>query len=384
MKHLNDGQLRAALDGEVHPAQRSHLDHCSICQERLKVMQSQVKLTGQRLDFLIEPKGGPEPSWQSAAYQFHQRFEQRKEIPMFQQLFSRLSVRLGTAIVVFVALIVSIPATRVFAGQLLSLFRVETVTVIPLDFSGVQQLSGNETLEKQVTNMISKSINETQKSGTPVDAADAAQASQMTGFNVRLPKDLTVARISVQNASGFIATVDRQKTQAILDEAGRKDLVLPESIDGAQITVDIPANARAYFGTCPEADTEQIQDREPRQYPDCTVLAEVPSPIVQAPDNLDISQLAQIALQFGGMSPQQAADYAKTVDWTSSLVIPIPKNASSYEQVQVDGVTGTLIQRPADDAPQYVLVWIKDGIIYAISSLGTDTQRALDMANSLQ
>ena len=64
-------------------------------------------------------------------------------------------------------------------------------------------------------------------------------------------------------------------------------------------------------------------------------------------------------------------------------MIPIPKNAATYEQVQVDGVTGTLIQRPADDAPQFALLWVKDGIIYAISGLGTNSRQAIDMANSM-
>jgi hypothetical protein len=71
------------------------------------------------------------------------------------------------------------------------------------------------------------------------------------------------------------------------------------------------------------------------------------------------------------------------VDWTSTLVVPIPKNAATYKQLNVDGVTGTLIQRPSDDSPQFVLIWVKNGIVYAIGSAGTDSQRAVDMANSL-
>ncbi|MDD5370632.1 MAG: hypothetical protein PHQ40_16240, partial [Anaerolineaceae bacterium] len=66
-----------------------------------------------------------------------------------------------------------------------------------------------------------------------------------------------------------------------------------------------------------------------------------------------------------------------------SLVIPIPKNAATYAQIPVDGVTGTLIQRPADDAPQFALVWVKNGIIYAIGGLGSNSQQAIQMANTL-
>jgi hypothetical protein len=88
-------------------------------------------------------------------------------------------------------------------------------------------------------------------------------------------------------------------------------------------------------------------------------------------------------LEFSGMTTEQAAAFTSTVDWTSTLVVPIPKNASTYEQVSVDGVTGTLIQRPSDDAPQFALLWVKDGIIYAIGGLGSNSQLALELSNSL-
>ena len=98
---------------------------------------------------------------------------------------------------------------------------------------------------------------------------------------------------------------------------------------------------------------------------------------------MDVTHLAQIGLEFTGMTSEQAAAFVETVDWTSTLVVPIPRNAATYEQVAVDGTTGTLIQRPADDMPQFVLLWVKDGIIYSIGGLGTNSQQAIDMANSM-
>lgn len=120
-----------------------------------------------------------------------------------------------------------------------------------------------------------------------------------------------------------------------------------------------------------------------RSYADCIILAEIPSPSVSAPASVDVTQLAQIALEFSGMTSEQAAAFTSTVDWTSTLVVPIPKNASTYEQVAVDGVTGTLIQRTREDAPQFALIWVKNGIIYAIGGVSDNLQQALDIANSL-
>ncbi len=120
-----------------------------------------------------------------------------------------------------------------------------------------------------------------------------------------------------------------------------------------------------------------------RRFADCVIFAQIPSPTVTAPPSVNVPQLAQIGLEFTGMTPEQAKAFTDSVDWTSTLVVPIPKNAATYEQVTVDGVTGTLIQRPADDAPQFALLWVKNGIIYTIGGLGSNSQQAIQMANSL-
>jgi hypothetical protein len=207
----------------------------------------------------------------------------------------------------------------------------------------------------------------------------------MAGFTVRLPQNVSSSSLNVLGASSFELTVDRAKAQALLDEAGRSDLILPDSIDGAVISVSIPSSVVAGYGTCPdpsEADSNRTGSMG-RNYPDCIMLSEIPSPIVSAPPEVDVAQLAQIGLEFTGMTSEQAAAFVETVDWTSTLVVPIPKNAATYEQVSVDGVTGTLIQRPSDDMPQFVLLWVKDGIVYSIGGLGTNSQQAIDMANSM-
>jgi hypothetical protein len=123
-----------------------------------------------------------------------------------------------------------------------------------------------------------------------------------------------------------------------------------------------------------------------RVYKDCIILAQIPSPEVSAPASLDIAKLAQIGFEFTGMSPEEAAEFTSTVDWTSTLVVPIPRDAASYQQISVDGVTGVLIERTVedgDDAPRFALFWVKDGIIYTIGGLGDNVQKALEIANSL-
>ncbi len=383
--HLTDGQLRLALDGELEPHALQHLTSCDDCRARQARLQTQVDHVAQHLAFLTPSEQDQAPSAQSAMQHFHARRTIQKETPVLKRIFASSAVRYAAVAALLLILIVSIPAARALADQVLNLFRVQQVTVVPVDFTGLQDLTGSSALGKQVSQLVSSSITMTHKPGNPVDAADAADASQKTGFAVRLPKNSTVSHLSVLNAAAFNFTIDRTKAQALLDEAGRSDLVLPQAIDGAVVYVTVPASVRADYGTCPDPSAaDSVTSGSPgRKYPDCMILSEIPSPTVNAPANVDVAQLAQIGLEFTGMTREQAAAFTQSVDWTSTLVVPIPKNAATYKQLTVDGVPGTLIQRPADDAPQFVLLWVKDGIVYAIGGLGTNSQQAIDMANSL-
>ena len=385
--HLDDGQLRAALDGELDEKYRLHLDGCAACQAKQADLRAQVEYASSHLVFLSDEMPAGAQTSSAALRNFYDRKYPQKENNMFKKLFASSAFRLAAAAALILALVLVIPGTRAMADHLLSLFRVEQVTVIPVDFTGMQQLTGNGALSKQISALVSNSTTVTQKAGDPVDALDAADASQKAGFSVRLPVDGSPSHISVLNNMAFNFTIDRAKAQAVLDEAGRSDLVLPESINGAVVNVNIPASVSAAYGTCP-APSQSGRNSAPggsmgRNYPDCIILSQLPSPVVNAPAGVDIAQLAQIGFEFGGMTKEQAAAFTQTVDWTSTLVIPIPKNAATYQQVGVDGVTGTLIQRPVDDAPQYVLLWVKNGRVYAIGGLGADTQKAIHMANSL-
>lgn len=384
--HLTDGELRAALDGELESERLRHLETCAACQARRQQMQTSSLETGRLLAFL-RPADETGPAARQTWARFSQQISQQKEYSMTRTWFSRPLVRFGTAALVLMLLVLAFPGTRALTGELLNLFRVQQVQVVPVDFTGLEQLTGDGALGNQFTELISDSVDMQQEPGEPVAAASAEEASQLAGFNVRIPAGMTPSQINVTSGAAFSLTLDRTKAQALLDEAGRSDLVLPASVDGAEISVDIPASVSVAFGTCPRPGSgvsgNHEQSTTERRYPDCVILAQIPSPSVNAPADLDIEALARVGLEFTGMSPEEAAELTSTVNWTSTLLVPIPRNAAIHEQVSVDGVTGTLIQRPSDETPQFALLWVKDGIIYAISGLGTNSQQAVEMANSL-
>ena len=390
-KHLTDGELRAALDGELGAEQLRHIETCADCQVRQRQLQVEQGQIARQLAFLA-PADEPVPAHQRVWNRFAQQIQIKKETSMFKKWFAFPVVRFGSAALLILALVLAFPGTRALAGELLNLFRVQHVTVVPVDFTGMEQLNG--AVGQNISQLISESVTMQKKPSDPVNAASADEASQLAGFNVRAPQGQTPSRISVMSGAAFTFTIDRAKAQALLNEAGRGDLVLPQEVDGADVSVNIPSSVSLAFGTCPEPskESEAVRERQRetqtsgspgRVYKDCIILAQIPSPQVSAPASLDIAKLAQIGLEFTGMTAEEAAQFTSTVDWTSTLLVPIPKNAASYQQVPVDGVTGALIERPTDDAPQFALLWVKDGIIYTIGGLGDNSQKALEIANSL-
>lgn len=384
-KHLTEGELRASLDGELDGSLLTHLEACAACQRQLAELKQTQLRVASRLSFLA-PGTEPVPSARFAWSRFTDQHLKQKETSMLKKLFAFPVVRYGAIAVLALALLLAFPTTRALAGELLNLFRVQQVAVLPIDTAGLENMTGNEALGSQLSELISESTEVTDEPDEAVTVANADEAESAAGFNVRLPANQTPSKIYVSDSSAFNLTVDRAKAQAFIEAAGRDDLVLPESIDGAEISVSIPATVNAAFGTCPEPQAEkpepQTEEDMGKDYADCVVFTQMPSPLVNAPADLDMAQLAQIGLEFSGMSREEAAAFTATVDWTSTLVIPVPRRATS-EDVSVDGVTGKLIQRVTDYAPEYALIWVKDGIIYAISGTGTDTAPALAIAEAL-
>ena len=229
---------------------------------------------------------------------------------MLKKWFSFPVLRAGAITVLAITLLMAFPTTRAFAGQLLNLFRVQQVEVLSIDSTGLENMTGNEALGSQLSKLISDSTVVTDEPGEPVLAANASDASTSAGFNVRLPADSTPSKIYVTDSSAFALTVDRDKAQALIEAAGRSDLVLPQAIDGAEYTADMADTIKLLQDTgyatsrsLEEVDTEEALEalaeshgdvRAVRgaweKHADANIYMEVYSP-TRAPESDDLAAL---------------------------------------------------------------------------------------------
>ena len=294
-------------------------------------------------------------------------------------------------VVVLVAGSLSIPAVRNVALKSLQSLRMQKVQAVNADFSPYVDANANPTLHQMVTQMISDKVQvEVNEEDQPV--TDVAGANKLAGFDVRLlgaRKD--APKIVVGGSHKIAVTVDRSRLQAIATEAGHPDLVLPQSLDGATVGVQVPRSVQMQYGTCPgpasagQVVADNITGPSPTttQYSDCVRLREGPSPIVNVPTGLDVGGLAQIGLETAGMTPNQASDLLRTIDWKATLTLSVPRSLRSYEVVKVNGTSGTLLSMAGRRGPGYALIWTKNGLVYSLVGFG-DSSQAVALADSLK
>jgi len=86
----------------------------------------------------------------------------------------------------------------------------------------------------------------------PQHFATAADASQLAGFQVRLLGARADApSFTVEGEHSFHMTIDRARLQDIFDQSGRPDLLMPATLDGAMVSIQIPRSVRLEYGDCP-------------------------------------------------------------------------------------------------------------------------------------
>jgi anti-sigma factor RsiW len=408
MKHgeANQGVLRAYLDGELDSGRLSeveeHLKSCNVCSGELVILRSHAARVRDGLDRLPELRETDSVARSWAAFQKREGWLDRKRSQW--TLWQKLSFAGGgVGIAAVVVLVLTMAPVRAWAESLLAIFRVQRFTVLDINPAALKSngLQNNQLLNQTIGSVLSNEVTVTQSPQRPQFVADATTASRIVGFPVLLLSGETPSSLVLESGVGMNMKLDRDRIQAILDEAGRNDLQIPASVDGATVSVRVPAGVMAFYGNCGNTasrmvGTDASADQSGRENAvrsersgekgdaTCISLLELPSPVVSAPREIDPAQIAQIALQFLGMSVNDAASFTQTVDWTSTLVLPVVRGESEYEQVNVNGNEGALLrsanQRHSD---HFSLMWVDNGIVFALNGIGDDAT-AINLASQLQ
>ncbi|MDQ4077922.1 MAG: zf-HC2 domain-containing protein, partial [Chloroflexota bacterium] len=364
--HPTEGDLRAYTDGELSGADlewiTAHLATCTECQQQADQLRQRALWTQQRLALLAPEQ--PPLSARAARARLASYSKQDKETPLMKTLsFARQYRPLwsGLAIAAMLLLALLLPPVRALATDFLGLFRIQRIEVVEVNPDDLPEPFANSAV--QVEQLLADNI-QVERRGEPSETDSAATASTLAGFPVRLPAAATgERRIRVQPGAQLTLDIDLPRVRTLLRELGHAEIALPDSLDGKQVIVDIPQAVTTAYGTCQDADANAGAERSDP----CVVLMQLPSPTVSAPPELDMKQLGAAFLQMMGRNEEDAALFSQQVDWSTTLVVPNPSSYTDYEEVQVDGVPGILIEKLIDEnVPRFMLLWVREGIVYAL------------------
>lgn len=400
--HPKDNVLRAWMDQELPEIEAGrvseHVSLCMECQRRQKVLAGRSQRVQASLDALgpkpSELRRSPQaafarinnPSWFSKrqpsgwkglfAAQLNPGYIPEKELK--QTMFTRRPLWTALAIIAALALIFTLTPANAWASSFLGLFRVQKVQVVTFDPSAAENARGQLEANQQAIKQVFRDDLKITSHGKAQPVASAAEAAQQVGFTPRVPASLADPKLTIKPGMNAIFTINQPKLQALIDTVGA-NVKLPAEVNGKVMTVDVPDAVTVTSGCPSDAGAAAVEKQVPAN---CTMLVQMPSPTVNAPEGLNVEQMGEAMFQFLGVSPEQAQALSQRIDWTSTLILPIPQGGSiQYQDVQVDGVSGTLLQEVGEGS--YSLVWVKDGILYGLHGPGS-AQDALKVAGSLK
>ena len=386
--HLRDGEIKAYLDHETAALEgeriQAHLAGCPACQQRQERLREISAQVAGRMHSLAQPEQAARLTTKSAQARFEQFGITKEKAHMKNRWVVRYRPALIAAgLVLLIGISMAFAPVRAIANSFLGLFRVQQVEVVQVNPGDLpQRLGSSYQLEYFMSNDV-----QFEQGGEDQVVGSAEEASALAGIPVRLPPGMNgEQRLVVTAPLQITFTVELALMQALLEEIGRGDISLPPEIDGAVVTVDLPGMVSAQYGDCQVEDLPEGYDPDDPSsagLSNCTVLIQMPNPQVSAPEGLNLTQLGEAYLQLLGMSAEEAEHFSRNIDWASTLVIPIPAYEALYQQVEIDGVPGTLILRDDGGDQQYMLIWIKNEIVYVLSGPGS-ANTALRLANSIR
>jgi anti-sigma factor RsiW len=380
------GQLRAYLDNALLPSARTavtgHLAGCETCRAELAALKERRALLHGRLTAL-EPPTDAVPHPARALTRFRAE-AQRVRSSLWDILWRGAEMTkqtllapkwrpfaVGVTAVLCLAILFSFAPVRQVAADFLGLFRVRKFAVVAVDPAKGKQL---ESLAQMADAGKFGQPTVVREPGPGQAVADAAEASLVAGFKVRVPSALPESAIrrsfTVDIGPAMHYEMDRPIMQAILDATGIQNVQLPD-VEKLVFDVDVPTmivqSYRIGNGTLS--------------------LVQLPSPEVNVPAGIDPVVLGEAAFQFLGMNAEDARRLAHTIDWSSTVVIPLPTDVAQYREVTVDGVTGLLLEEKRTSragAANTLLIWQCDGIVYGLNGTNVDVKVLLQVADSLR
>jgi hypothetical protein len=278
------------------------------------------------------------------------------------------------ASIVALAFAFTFPAVRTAAEAFLDYFRVVNFAGVAFDPQRMAQLWSSSSVD--LSTLIGQQVTPAAPPPPPVAYSTLDEASAAAGMRLHtptwLPPGFTLTSIEVSGQHEFSVQGNTEKLQSVLDALGITDVSVPTALDGQTVSIQIPPVARLVY------DDGQRQ----------ITLTQSRSPVIALPAGVDVASLAEIGLRLLGLDRNEAYRFAQSIDWRSTLLVPVPAATATFHQVEVQTGTGLVIE--AGQAREglggrggSLVLWSNADTVYALGGPARSTD-TLQMAQSVQ
>lgn len=275
----------------------------------------------------------------------------------FTTMFNRKYALVPILVVVLLVVAFTFPGVRAAASDFLGLFRVQKFAAISISPEQMALLE-----EVAESGLYPGEIEMVDEPGEPllVDSLESAEAT--AGWQARSPSRLAEPD-SVYYTDGGRGrlTVNVENARTLISAAGVDPALIPDSLDGATVDVTVYPSIS-------------------QNWNEGVALMQSPSPLIEYPDDVDTVALGEAFLQVLGMEPGQARRLAQQIDWTNTVLLPIPENVATFNEIRVDGVPG--LGLTSLDGQNSAILWQNNDTVYVLS--GAEIENLVDLANSMR
>jgi hypothetical protein len=276
----------------------------------------------------------------------------------------------AAASVAVVSIAFSFPSVRAAAQSFLDLFRVVNFAAVSFDAERLSQISF-EGLD--IAAMLGEQPDNDRERPSPVSYGSVDEASAAAGFDILQPAFVPVgwsrSGLEVNGGYGFSMIARTALLDVVLEQLAIDDVAVPAALDGAEISVEMPPVAHTIFSS----ENGEVH------------LMQAHNPEMTLPGGVEPAQIAEVGLRILGLDPDEAYRLAWTIDWRSTLLLPIPSAEARFEDVTIGSSRGLIIVPTNEEreGAKTMLLWGNDQYVFAI---GGDLRapQLLEMANTTQ
>ncbi|WP_066638329.1 anti-sigma factor family protein [Desulfolucanica intricata] len=373
------GILQAYLDQELEPTRigeiEAHLAACAECRRLLEELRENDSFVTAQLEAYSglfnhkDIKAGE--AW--SRFTENHVLKQKKAFNLkgvfnFMKRY-KLAAAVFTMVLAF-AVSMSFSSVRSFAGELLTVFRVEKVETIDINPNELAKMQ--EAIEKGVGEVDIDNFGNIKVSGKNTqEPVTLDEAQKAVDFTIKLPSDLpgdySEPVLYKNTGSTASLTLDVDNVNQLLMSLGSSKL-LPQELDNKTFTLHIPVAIGAEYTAKNGSHL---------------MIGQTRSPEMVVPEGVDVNEIRSALVSVPVLPESLKKQLVAINDWQHTVLVPNIKGSS--QEVMVNGVQGVFMSSPKDAHNDgAALLWQKDGVIYVIAGSSLTLTQAQSIAASMR